>query len=336
MSKPAKKARVSADPYLSIILPVYNEQENIALQYKKIVDALKTVNSTYEIIFVDDGSSDNSADILKGIAAKDKKVRVVIFRRNFGQTAAMSAGIDYSTGEILIFMDSDLQNDPTDIKTLIDKIDEGYDVVSGWRKDRKDRLISRKIPSRIANRIISKVTGVRLHDLGCSLKAYRGEILRQVNLYGEMHRFIPIHASWIGARITEVPVKHHARKYGTSNYGIIRTFKVLLDLVTVKFFSSYSTKPIYIFGGTGGFLLILSFFSGVAVVAMKIILGHSMVRNPLLLLTVMFIILGLLFIQIGILAEILIRIYHESRQTPPYRTRETINIQAAGASPKSK
>ena len=313
-------------PYLSIILPVYNEEENLRLQYEKIVEALKKLKETYEIIFVDDGSIDSSPSLLKEIGKKDKRVKVVLFRRNFGQTAAMSAGIDYSSGEVLVFMDSDLQNDPDDIGMLIEKIKEGYDVVSGWRKNRKDRLISRKIPSQIANKIISSVTGVRLHDLGCSLKAYRGDVIRQVNLYGEMHRFIPVHASWIGARITEVPVKHHARQYGQSNYGIIRTFKVLLDLVTVKFFSSYSTKPIYIFGGTGGLLLVCSFLSGIAVIAMKITLGHSMIRNPLLLLTVMLIILGILFIQIGILAEILIRIYHESRHTPPYRTRETINL----------
>lgn len=325
-SSKRSKSKVSSNPYLSIILPVYNEQENIKLQYDRIIDALKNQKMTYEMIFVDDGSSDDSAAILKDIAKKDKKVKVVVFRRNFGQTAAMSAGIDYSRGEILVFMDSDLQNDPTDIEKLVEKINEGYDVVSGWRKNRKDKMVSRKIPSRIANSIISRVTGVRIHDLGCSLKAYRGEILRQVNLYGEMHRFIPVHASWIGARITEIPVKHHARKFGKSNYGLIRTFKVLLDLVTVKFFSSYSTKPIYIFGGTGGFLIFLSFLSGTAVVAMKVLLNHSMVRNPLLLLTVMFIILGILFIQIGILAEILIRIYHESRHTPPYRTRETVNI----------
>ena len=208
---------------------------------------------------------------------------------------------------------------------LIDKIEEGYDVVSGWRKNRQDKLFTRKIPSRIANWLISKVTGVKLHDLGCSLKAYRGEILRQVNLYGEMHRFIPVHASWIGASITEIPVRHHARKYGRSKYGIVRTFKVLLDLITVTFFGTYSTKPIYIFGGTGVVLLGMSFLSGIAVVGMKLGLNHSMIRNPLLLLTVMLIILGILFIQIGILAEILIRIYHESKSEKPYRIRETIN-----------
>jgi glycosyltransferase involved in cell wall biosynthesis len=306
---------------------VFNEEESLTLQYKAVSDAVKKLKKTYEIIFVDDGSSDSSYDILKEIASSDKNVRLVRFRRNFGQTAAMAAGIDYSKGEVIVFMDSDLQNEPEDIGKLLEKIDEGYDVVSGWRANRQDKLISRKIPSKIANWLIARVTGVPLHDLGCSLKAYRGEVLRQVNLYGEMHRFIPVHASWIGARITEVPVGHHARQFGKSKYGIKRTFKVLLDLITVKFMGSYSTKPIYIFGGTGIFLLLLGFLSGAAVVAMKILLHHNMIRNPLLLMTVMLIILGVLFIQMGIIAEIMIRIYHESQKLPPYRVRETVNIE---------
>jgi len=321
------KRSTSASPYLSVILPVFNEEESLTLQYKAVSDAVKKLKKTYEIIFVDDGSSDSSYDILKEIASSDKNVRLVRFRRNFGQTAAMAAGIDYSKGEVIVFMDSDLQNEPEDIGKLLEKIDEGYDVVSGWRANRQDKLISRKIPSKIANWLIARVTGVPLHDLGCSLKAYRGEVLRQVNLYGEMHRFIPVHASWIGARITEVPVGHHARQFGKSKYGIKRTFKVLLDLITVKFMGSYSTKPIYIFGGTGIFLLLLGFLSGAAVVAMKILLHHNMIRNPLLLMTVMLIILGVLFIQMGIIAEIMIRIYHESQKLPPYRVRETVNIE---------
>jgi glycosyltransferase involved in cell wall biosynthesis len=321
------KKSTSANPYLSVILPVFNEEESLKLQYKAVSDAVKKLKKSYEIIFVDDGSSDSSYDILKEIASSDKNVRLVRFRRNFGQTAAMAAGIDYSKGEVIVFMDSDLQNEPEDIGKLLEKIDEGYDVVSGWRANRQDKLISRKIPSKIANWLIARVTGVPLHDLGCSLKAYRGEVLRQVNLYGEMHRFIPVHASWIGARITEVPVGHHARQFGKSKYGIKRTFKVLLDLITVKFMGSYSTKPIYIFGGTGIFLLLLGFLSGAAVVAMKILLHHNMIRNPLLLMTVMLIILGVLFIQMGIIAEIMIRIYHESQKLPPYRVRETVNIE---------
>lgn len=313
-------------PYLSVLLPVYNEEESLDLQYSAVVSALAGLKKSFEIIFVNDGSTDNSGEILRLIAAKDKRVKVVNFRRNFGQTAAMAAGIDFSTGEILVFMDSDLQNEPGDIMKLLEKIEEGYDVVSGWRKNRQDKLISRKIPSKIANRLISKVTGVPLHDLGCSLKAYRGDVLRQVNLYGEMHRFIPVHASWIGARITEVPVGHHARQFGKSKYGIKRTFKVLLDLVTVKFMGSYSTKPIYVFGGTGFIALLLAVISGITVIAMKIFKHTDMTGNPFFMLTILLIIMGILFLQMGIIAEIMIRTYHESQKMPPYKVRETFNM----------
>ncbi|HNX22925.1 MAG TPA: glycosyltransferase family 2 protein [Spirochaetota bacterium] len=324
--KVVKKTSGKKAPYLSVMLPVYNEEESLELQYKAVLGAVKKLNRTYEIIFVDDGSTDKSAELLKSIAKKDKNVKIVLFRRNFGQTAAMAAGIDFSKGEVIVFMDSDLQNEPEDIIRLLEKIDEGYDVVSGWRNKRQDKWLSRKLPSKIANKLISKVTGVPLHDLGCSLKAYRGEILRQVHLYGEMHRFIPVHASWIGAKITEIPVGHHARQFGQSKYGIKRTFKVILDLITVKFMGSYSTKPIYVFGGTGLVSLVIAFFSGIAVILMKILIHQNMTRNPLFMLTVMLIILGVLFIQMGILAEIMIRIYHESRDIPPYKVRETINI----------
>ncbi len=324
-ARSAQKKKSTA-PYLSVVLPVYNEEGNIRIQYEEIIKALKPLNVSYEVIFIDDGSTDSSPEILRDIAKNDRHIKVVLFRRNFGQTAAMSAGIDYALGEIIVFMDSDLQNDPNDIGMLFKKIEEGYDVVSGWRKNRQDKFLSRKLPSRIANWLIARVTGVRLHDLGCSLKAYRSELLKQVNLYGEMHRFIPVHASWIGAKITEVPVMHHARKYGTSKYGIKRTFKVILDLITVTFMGKYSTKPIYVFGGTGFFMFILSFISGIATIAMKIFLYLPMNRNPLLILTVMLLLLSVLFIQIGILAEILIRIYHESRNKQPYNILETLNI----------
>jgi len=325
--KVIKKISRVKSPYLSVVLPVYNEEESLELQYKAVMVALKKINRTYEIIFVNDGSTDKSAQILISIAKKDKNVKIVLFRRNFGQTAAMAAGIDYSKGEVIVFMDSDLQNEPEDIIRLLEKIDEGFDVVSGWRNNRQDKWISRKLPSKIANILISKVTGVPLHDLGCSLKAYRGEILRQVNLYGEMHRFIPVHASWIGARITEIPVGHHARQFGQSKYGIKRTFKVVLDLITVKFMGSYSTKPIYVFGGTGLISLVFAAISGSAVVIMKIMHIQNMTRNPLFMLTIMLIILGVLFIQMGILAEIMIRIYHESKEMPPYKVKETINME---------
>jgi glycosyltransferase involved in cell wall biosynthesis len=313
-------------PYLSIILPVYNEEENVPLQYQAIIAAVEPLKISFEIIFVDDGSSDGSFEILKKLAQGDHRLKLVKFRRNFGQTAAMAAGIDHAKGEILIFMDSDLQNDPGDIGRLLQKIEEGYDVVSGWRKQRKDNVLIRTIPSRIANRLISRVSGVKLHDLGCSLKAYRGEVIREVKLYGEMHRFIPIHASWVGARITEIAVNHNPRKYGQSKYGIKRTFKVLLDLITIKFMGSFATKPIYIFGGTGFFLFAMSLISGVAVVLMKIFLHMSMVRNPLLQLTVLLIILSVLFVMLGILAEISIRTYHESQDKPPYQVKEKVNF----------
>jgi glycosyltransferase involved in cell wall biosynthesis len=312
--------------YLSIVLPVYNEEENIALQYKKIIDSVSPLRKNFEIVFVDDGSIDLSYDILAGIAKKDKRVKVVRFRRNFGQTAAMAAGIDYSIGEIIVFMDSDLQNEPGDIKKLLDKIEEGYEVASGWRCNRKDKLFSRKIPSRIANRIISKVTGVPLHDLGCSLKAYRAEVLKKVKLYGEMHRFIPIHASWIGARIAEIPVGHHPRTFGKSKYGMKRTFKVMLDLMTVKFLSSFSTKPIYLYGGFGLFMFFMSIVCGVATVVMKYTMHYNMTGNPFLLLSVMFFILGVVMILMGIQSEILIRIYHEAQNIRPYHVLKTVNI----------
>jgi glycosyltransferase involved in cell wall biosynthesis len=321
-----KNSSENRKPYLSVMLPVYNEEESLELQYSAVLTALKKINRTYEIIFVDDGSTDRSAEILGEIAKKDKNVKVVLFRRNFGQTAAMAAGIDYSRGEVVVFMDSDLQNEPEDIVNLLEKIEEGYDVVSGWRNKRKDRWLSRKLPSKIANWLISKVTGVPLHDLGCSLKAYRGDIIRQVNLYGEMHRFIPVHASWIGAKITEIPVGHHARQFGKSKYGIRRTFKVILDLITVKFMGSYSTKPIYVFGGTGLITFILACISGISVIVMKYTLKMNMTRNPLIILTLMLIIITIHFIQMAVLAEIMIRTYHESQKMPPYRVKNTINM----------
>ncbi len=324
-ARSAKKKK-SPKPYLSVVLPVYNEEDNIRLQYEEIIKALEPLNISYEVIFIDDGSADSSPGILRDIAKKDRHIKVVLFRRNFGQTAAMSAGIDYASGDIIVFMDSDLQNDPNDIGMLFKKIEEGYDVASGWRKNRQDKFLSRKLPSRIANWLIARVTGVKLHDLGCSLKAYRSELLKQVNLYGEMHRFIPVHAYWIGAKITEVPVMHHARRYGASKYGIKRTFKVILDLITVTFMGKYSTKPIYVFGGTGFLMFILSIVSGIATIFMKIFFHLPMNRNPLLILTVMLLLLAVLFIQIGILAEILIRIYHESRNKQPYNVMETLNI----------
>ncbi|MDY6935496.1 MAG: glycosyltransferase family 2 protein [Spirochaetota bacterium] len=317
---------MSNDIELSIILPVFNEEKNIPLQFENIISFVDPLEINYEIIFVDDGSTDNSFGVIKEISKNDSRVKALCFRKNFGQTAAMAAGIEYSKGDVIVTMDSDLQNDAKDIKRLLKKINEGYDVVSGWRRERKDGLLYRRIPSIIANWLISKISGVKLHDLGCSLKAYRREVLQYVKLYGEMHRFIPIHVSWEGAKITEIQVEHHSRKFGISNYGLKRTFKVILDLITVKFMGTYSTKPIYVFGGIGLILFIMSIFSGSAVIIMKMMLNHSMIRNPLFHLTVMLITLSMMVVLLGILAEILIRVYHETQGQPPYRIREVVNI----------
>src|ERR1041385_4346098 len=255
-------------PEISIFLPVYNEEPNLLPLHAKLNEALKALGRSAEIVYVDDGSTDGSLKILSQLAEMDPRVRVVALRRNYGQTAAMAAGIDAASGKVLIPMDADLQNDPADITRLLDKLDEGYDVVSGWRKNRKDKMVTRKIPSMIANRLISWIGGVPLHDYGCSLKAYRRESLEDVRLYGEMHRFIPIYAAWAGARVTEIPVEHHARTMGKSKYGLSRTIKVVFDLMTIKFMASYQTKPIYIFG-TFGFL---SFFVSLVAAAWAVVL----------------------------------------------------------------
>src|SRR5438552_3455125 len=246
-------------PDISVFLPVFNEESNLRPLHEKMDRALAQLGRTAEIIYVDDGSSDGSLDVLREIAAKDSRVRVIALRRNYGQTPAMAAGIDAARGRVLIPMDADLQNDPADIKRLLEKLDEGYDVVSGWRKNRKDPLFTRKIPSMMANWLISKIGGVPLHDYGCSLKAYRRESLADVHLYGEMHRFIPIYASWSGARVAEIPVEHHARTMGKSKYGLSRTIKGVFDLMTIKFMASYQTKPLYIFGYAGLLTFLVSF-----------------------------------------------------------------------------
>src|SRR5436305_473455 len=257
-------------PDISVFLPVFNEEPNLRPLHEKLNQALAQLGRTAEIIYVDDGSSDGSLNVLREIAARDPRVRVIALRRNYGQTPAMAAGIHAARGRVLIPMDADLQNDPADIARLLDKIDEGYDVVSGWRKDRKDPLITRKIPSQIANSLISWIGGVPLHDYGCSLKAYRRESLEDVHLYGEMHRFIPIYASWSGARVTEIPVEHHPRTMGKSKYGLSRTIKVVFDLMTIKFMASYQTKPIYVFGTFGFIAFAVSFLAGLYAVFLKL------------------------------------------------------------------
>ncbi|HJV67073.1 MAG TPA: glycosyltransferase family 2 protein [Geomonas sp.] len=311
---------------LSIVVPIYNEEENIPVLHSRISEALVGARLEYELILVDDGSADNSYSALKVLAGKDSRVKVVKLRRNFGQTAAMAAGFDLASGRVVIPMDGDLQNDPLDIPLLMEKIDEGYDVVSGWRKDRKDTFINRKLPSMIANGFISKMTGVHLHDYGCTLKAYRRDVLEDVNLYGEMHRFVPALAHQVGAKVTEMPVRHHERLHGVSKYGISRTMKVILDLMTVKFLLSYSTKPIQLFGRWGIYTLCAGFLTGMLTLYMKFFENTSMNRNPLLILTAFLIFMGVQFIVMGLLAELSARTYYEAQGKPIYNIKEKLNF----------
>ncbi len=308
--------------YLSIIIPVYNEEENIPILHESISNVLRQQEISYEVIYVDDGSSDGSFIQLSHLAQRDAHTKVVRLRRNFGQTAAISAGVDHSRGEILVFMDGDLQNDPADIPHLLEKIDEGYDVVSGWRKNRHDAAFSRKLPSFLANRLISKVTGVHLHDYGCTLKAYRRENFQHIRLYGEMHRFIPAYAALAGAAVTEIEVTHHPRRYGVSKYGISRTVRVILDLITLKFLGSFGTKPLYAFGIPGLVSLILGTLLGGLLVVRKILPPKTRIhRNPLLSISIYFLGMGMQSIMLGLLAELLMRTYHESQDKTTYVVR---------------
>lgn len=310
---------------LSIVIPVYNEEGNISLLYEQLVLPLEELKRPFEIIFVNDGSKDATESRIAAIAQRDNRIKVVNLRRNFGQTAAMMAGIDYATGDIIIPMDGDLQNDPNDIGRLVAKLDEGFDVVSGWRKDRKDSEW-RNLPSRIANWLISRIARVHLHDYGCSLKAYRREVIKGVRLYGEMHRFIPIYASWQGGKVTEIPVQHHPRLHGESKYGMERIIKVVLDLVVVKFMADYANKPIYVFGGFGVVNILLSGMAGVVAVYLKYVEGVSFILTPLPLLTALTFITGVMSILMGLLAEIIMRTYHESQDKPVYLVKNTINV----------
>jgi glycosyltransferase involved in cell wall biosynthesis len=313
-------------PDISVFLPVYNEEPNLLPLHAKLNDALNKIGASAEIVYVDDGSTDDSLKILRQIAAGDSRVRVVALRRNYGQTAAMAAGIDAARGRVLIPMDADLQNDPADIVRLLNKLSEGYDVVSGWRKHRQDKLLSRKIPSMIANRLISWIGGVPLHDYGCSLKAYRRESLEDVRLYGEMHRFIPIYASWAGARVSEIPVEHHPRTMGKSKYGLSRTLKVIFDLMTIKFMASYQTKPIYVFGSFGMLAFAISLLAGFYAIFLKLIHKADFVQTPLPILTIVMFAVGIQFVLMGLLAEMLVRTYHESQAKPIYAVRERIGF----------
>ena len=306
---------------ISLVVPVYNEEQNLPLLFDAIVKSLEPLGRAWEVIFVDDGSRDGSVSVLDGLFQRDPlHVRVIEFRRNFGQTAAIAAGIDHARGDVIILLDADLQNDPADIPMMLAKLDEGYDLVSGWRRNRKDNALTRNLPSHLANGLISAVTGVRLHDYGCTLKAYRRGALEGFKLYGEMHRFIPVFAHSVGARIAEVEVHHHARKFGKAKYGLERTLKVVLDLFTVKFLLDYSSKPIYLFGGTGLALMFLG-LADLLYLFIRRFWGIPAATSPLLLVGVMFFIMGFQSILMGLIAELLVRTYHESQSKPTYRIR---------------
>lgn len=309
---------------LSIVIPVYNERDNLAELHARLTAEAEKLNRDFELILVDDGSKDGSAEILDGLAAKDSRVVAIHLARNCGQTAALMAGIDQSRGEIIMPMDGDLQNDPADMGRLLAKLDEGYDVVSGWRKDRKDNKLTRNLPSHMANALISLVSGVHLHDYGCSLKAYRRDVLDGVRIYGEMHRFVPIYASWQGARVAEVEVTHHARKHGKSKYGLERIFKVLLDLCVVKFLDRHLVKPIYVFGGFGLFALVISLLALLWAVGLKIFAGLSFIQTPLLLFSGISFLLGANCVLMGLLAEVLSRTYFESQDKKTYKIRAIV------------
>ncbi|MFN3978831.1 MAG: glycosyltransferase family 2 protein [Caldilinea sp.] len=318
-------AAKSVRPRISIVIPLYNEEDSIPHLAEALDAAIANCGEPTEVIIVDDGSRDRSFTLLREIAERDPRFTIVRFRRNFGQTAAFAAGFAQARGEVVITMDADLQNDPMDIPLLMAKIDEGYDIVSGWRKNRQDRWLDRKLPSMLANRLISNVTDVRLHDYGCSLKAYRTDVLRHVRLYGELHRFIPALASQVGATVTEVPVNHRARKYGSSKYGISRTIRVMLDLINVWFLGAYSTRPIHVFGTLGLGSMALGVLTGLYLTALKIFWGASIGNRPLLLLAVLLVVIGVQLVTMGLLAEMITRTYYESQNKPIYVVREIVN-----------
>ena len=309
---------------ISVVVPVLDEGESLEELYSSLKRVLDGLGKSYEIIFVDDGSRDGSFDVLKNLAEKDRNVVVIRFRTNFGQTAALSAGFKFAKGSAIITIDADLQNDPEDIPKLLEKMEEGYDVVSGWRRERKDKLLTRRIPSFIANKIISRITGVYLHDYGCTLKAYRSEVVKNIDLYGEMHRFIPALTKWIGASVGEVVVKHSQRKHGKSKYGLSRTISVILDLITVRFLLSYSTKPIQIFGLLGMVSGIIGFVIGIVLVIQRQFFLVPMGNRPMLFLSVLLVFVGIQFVSIGLLGEMQARTYHESQNKPIYVVKEIV------------
>jgi glycosyltransferase involved in cell wall biosynthesis len=321
-------------PDISVVIPVFNEAENLEPLHQELVAALQSTGRPFEILFIDDGSADASWAVLRGLQNRDRRVRLIRLRRNFGQTAALAAGFDYARGEIIVSLDADLQNDPGDIPALVGKLEEGYDIVSGWRKSRKDKFFSRRVPSVIANSLISRLTRVKLHDYGCTLKAFRSEVIKGIKLYGELHRFIPAIASQLGVRITEVEVNHRPRRHGKSKYSIFRFTKVILDLVTVKFLLSYSTRPLQIFGLIGLASSIVGLAISIWLSIERLFFGHSLANRPLLLLAVLLIVIGFQFIMLGLLAEIMVRAYHESSGKTIYVTREVLDA-APGNSPST-
>ncbi len=313
---------------LSIVVPIYNEVENVPLLYDAVRGALEGTGREFEVILVDDGSRDGSLERLTQLATRDPRVKVIQFRRNYGQTAAMYAGMQAASGEIVITLDGDLQNDPADIPMLVAKLEEGYDLVHGWRKHRQDALVNRKLPSRLANWIISRVTRFPVNDLGCTLKAMRREVAQELQLYGEMHRFIPILAHWQGARCVEVVTRHHPRRFGQTKYGIWRTFRVVLDLITVKYMIRYSLSPMKLFGGFGLASIVGGMLSGLATLGMKLFGEVDMTGNPLLLLAAFATMLGVQFLVLGLLGEVSARIYYECQDKKPYTVRGTWNLDA--------
>jgi len=311
-------------PLISVVLPIYNELESLSLLLNSVVDTLEAIHIPYEIICVDDGSTDGSAQWLREVGQKYPTVSSVLLRRNYGQTPALAAGFDYAKGQTIVTLDSDLQNDPADIPLLLAKLDEGYDLVSGWRKQRQDDVLTRLLPSIAANRLIALVTGVHLHDYGCSLKAYRAELLADMNLYGELHRFLPALAFIEGARIAEIPVRHHPRRYGQSKYGLDRTFRVAMDLLTIWFMKKFLTRPMHVFGLFGLLSMVLGSILGGYLTFVKLFLGQSIGNRPLLILAVVLLLAGVQLFSFGLLAELLMRTYHESQGKPIYRVREVV------------
>ena len=320
------------NPALSLVIPVFNESENLPDLYQEIVNSCEKLKRTYEIIFVDDGSWDDSSIILKNIHKQDPRVKIIKLRRNFGQTASISAGFDYSRGDIIITLDADLQNDPNDFAALIQKIEEGYDIVSGWRKKRKDKLLTRRVPSAIANWLISRITRVKLHDYGCTLKAFRREVVKSIRLYGELHRFIPAIASNMGVSISEVKVNHRPRRYGKSKYSVLRFVKVILDLLTVKFLLSYSTRPLQIFGFFGLVSGAIGSIIGLYLSYQRLFLMKSLANRPVLLLSIFLVVIGIQFITIGLLAEVMVRTYHEAVEKKIYFVQEIIDSESENTS----